>query len=315
MKIGRTNAVQQLTPAEATDGPLVSIIMPTFHRPEHISPSIRSLLIGEFHDFELLVRDDGDGRDGTEQAVLAAAVGDTRVRYHRNRTNLGIANNLNSGIRESRGEFIAVCHDHDLYGPGFLKAMVDALIRYPSALYVHCASRTAGRRDQPASSNGGNFRELTPGAEWLKFMLETPHCPVCALTLVRRSAHELYGLYNPGYGFVSDVEMWMRLSLHGDVAFVAEPHLWLRQRESDHPAHFHFATITRTLARIHSDYVPRAYAGSERIKAQVRIYCWAVKMLMRGTGQRLKVALFQHSGPRSAAVDLTSSNRRPRGLS
>jgi hypothetical protein len=99
-----TEDLQYLVSPRAEGGPRVSIIMPTFRRSAQIGESIRSLLNGEYQDFELLVRDDGDGKDGTHAAVSAAAAGDNRVRYHRNVVNLGIARNLNAGIVESRGE-------------------------------------------------------------------------------------------------------------------------------------------------------------------------------------------------------------------
>jgi glycosyltransferase involved in cell wall biosynthesis len=285
---GLTDPALSLAPRKLVDGPRVSIIMPTFRRSHQIPESIRSLLNGDYQDFELLVRDDGNASDGSEQAIAVAAAGDTRVRYHRNSTNLGVAGNLNDGIRASRGELIAVCHDHDLYRPGFLKAMVSALDRYPSALYVHCASEVIGQEGDHRASNVHGFSELTTGSEWLKFMLSTPHCPVCALTLVRRSAHEQYGLYNSTHGFVTDVEMWMRLSMYGDVAYVREPYLLLRQRERDHQANTNSANITRTLARIHARYVPVAHSGAERVKASLRLQYWRNRILLRGAAQFLK---------------------------
>ena len=314
MRIGRTDSVLLLPPRESADGPRVSVIMPTYRRPHHLSESIRSLLNGEFQDFELLVRDDGDGSDGTDLAVLTAAAGDVRVRYSRNATNLGVANNLNSGIRKSRGELIAVCHDHDLYRSGFLRAMVNALDRYPSALYVHCASETMGTEGGRASLNVHDFSELTAGTEWLRFMLTTPHCPVCALTLVRRSAHERYGLYNPKDGFVTDVDMWMRLSTRGDVAYVREPYLLLRQRELDHQAHSNFGSITRTLARIHFRYVATAHTGAQRAKAQLRIHYWRNQLLLLGAAHRLKSTSGRLLRARRSEVDFVSSNRESRGL-
>ena len=80
-------------------------------------------------------------------------------------------------------------------------------------------------------SHVGDWPELTPGYSWLKVMLNSLHCPVCALTLVRREAHEKCGLYDPAGGFIADVEMWMRLSGQGDVAYVAEPLIAVRERE------------------------------------------------------------------------------------
>ena len=62
------------------------------------------------------------------------------------------------------------------------------------------------------------------------------HCPVCALTLVRREAHESYGLYDASYGFISDVEMWMRLSMRGDVAYIDKPLIDVRERRLRAPA-------------------------------------------------------------------------------
>jgi len=121
-----TEDLPHLTSPRSEGGPRVSIIMPTFRRSSQIGESILSLLLGEYQDFELLVRDDGDGTDGTEAAVAAAAGTDNRVRYHLNAVNLGIADNLNAGILESRGEFISVCHDHDLYRTGFLKSIARA---------------------------------------------------------------------------------------------------------------------------------------------------------------------------------------------
>lgn len=278
----------QLPLRKIGDGPRVSIIMPTFRRSLQIRESIRSLLDGEYQDFELLVRDDGSGSDGTAEAVAAAASSDSRLRYHRNFTNLGIARNLNEGICASQGEFISVCHDHDLYRPGFLKAMVAALDRHPSALYVHCASEIISQGGEHKGSNIHDFAELTPGPEWLRFMLSRPDCPVCALTVVRRSAHERYGLYNPADGFIADVDMWMRLSMYGDVAYVREPHLLLRLRERDHHAAPNSVAITRTLARIHGRYIPVAYSGAQGAKARLRLCYWRNRIMLLGAAQRFK---------------------------
>ena len=282
-------------------GPRVSIVMPTFRRSSQIGESIRSLLDGDYQDFELLVRDDGDGTDGTQAAVAAAAAGDNRVRYHRNAVNLGIARNLNAGILESRGEFISVCHDHDLYRVGFLKSMVAALDRHSSALYVHCASDLVMQDGTKfARPEIQDFSELTAGNEWLKFMLSTPHCPVCALTLVRRIAHERWGLYNPAYGFITDIDMWMRLSAHGDVAYVQEPHLLLRVREEGHPAIWNWAEITQNLFRIHVQHIPCAYGGWRRLLAHVRLRHWRNRSLVVGAARSIKRSILFSVPKRSA---------------
>ena len=308
MTNGLTDPALQLAPRRCVGGPRVSIIMPTFRRSHQIPESIHSLLSGEYQDFELLVRDDGNTSDGTEEAVAAAAAGDTRVRYHRNSANLGVARNLNAGICDSQGELIAVCHDHDLYLPGFLKAMVNALDRHPSALYVHCASQVIDQEGEQKGANVSDFAELTSGTGWLKFMLSTPHCPVCALTLVRRSAHERYGLYNPRDGFITDIDMWMRLSIYGDVAFVREPYLLLRERERDHHANSNFASITRTVAHIHSRYIPVAYRGADRVKATLRLQFWLNRILLLGAAGAAKRKLWKLAMSRQGVLSMITDS-------
>ena len=245
-------------------GPAVSIVMPTYRRPQAVGQSVETLLRGTWTDFELLVRDDGDGTDGTREAVAAAASGDSRVFYHHNARNLRMPENLNEGITESRGEFIAVCHDHDLYKPTFIETMVQTLRRHPSALFVHCAIETIDEHGMITGSHVGDWPELTTGADWLKLMLRSLSCPVCALTVVRREAHERYGLYDRSCGFISDVEMWMRLSSHGDVAYVSEPLIQVAEREADHAETINGDRWLRVAADIHRRFLPAAYDLRQR---------------------------------------------------
>ena len=266
----RINTAPRLEPRTST-GPKVSAVMPTFRRPHVIGETMRCLLDGEWTDFELIVQDDGDGRDGTPEAVRAAARGDSRVRYIRNERKLGIPGNLNAAIMSSRGDLIAMCHDHDVYKPSFLPTMVQTLERHPSALFVHCAIDTITESGTYVRTITNDFRELTRGRDWVEVMLSTLACQVCALTLVRRSAHEAHGLYDPEFDFISDVELWMRLSLAGDVAYVREPLIQVRDREQNHYATNNAVKLVRRTAAIHRLYLPLAYRREEVTRRRIRL--------------------------------------------
>ena len=293
--------IPQLSPRKSIVGPRVTVVMPTYRRAHQIGESIRSLLEGTFADFELLVRDDGNGTDGTLQAVAEAAGGDVRVRYHRNREPLRMPGNLNAGIQESRGEMIAVCHDHDLYKPNFLSTLVETLDVHQSALFVHCAIDVISQDGSYLCSHVGGWPEFNLGASWLKVMLSSLYCPVCALTVVRREAHEKYRLYDPRYGFVSDVEMWMRLSQHGDVAFVATPLIQVRQREPDHTASSNWATLLRTTAAIHRRYLPHAYSGGRCVYQRIWLESRVSRQMLSGIASQVKHS-FRPQGPKQVRL-------------
>jgi glycosyltransferase involved in cell wall biosynthesis len=273
--------------------PRVSVVMPTYRRAHLVGGTIRSLLGQTFADFELLVRDDGPGDDGTEEAVHAARSGDPRVKYHRNPKNLRMPGNLNAGIADSVGDYIAVCHDHDLYHPDFLDAYVKLLDRCPSALFAHTGIEMVDQEDKPlGQAFVGDFAELTKGADWLAFMLSAFTCPVCALTMVRREAHERHGLYDPAYGFIADVEMWMRLSRHGDVAFAARPLVRVRTREDGHEASVNPWPIYAITFAIHRRYTGALHHGPERLRREALLPLRADLHVLRELASR-----FRHRSP------------------
>lgn len=284
--------------------PLVSIVMPTFNRATHIGAALRSLLDGDCRDIEILVCDDGTGADGTAEAVARGADGDARVVYHRNPMRLGMPRNLNEGIRAARGRYIAVAHDHDLYEPSFVASMLGLLERHPTALYAHCAITVIDEEGRVVRTSNGGWPELTSGGRWLQRMLSSLHSPVCALTVVRASAHERFGLYDQRYGFVADVEMWMRLATHGDVAYVARPQVAVRERESDHVASADrrfAATMLRSIVVMQRAYGRRAFtarhAVGHRIKLERAYLVAAASLATRSLRRHLVRLLTRVGGP------------------
>jgi len=276
-------------PADGRVFPRVSVVLPTYKRPHLIGRTIRSLLTQTFEDFELLVRDDGKGDDGTEESVRAASAGDPRVRYHRNPENLRMPGNLNSGIEASVGEFIAVCHDHDLYHPDFLAEYVRLLDKHPTALFAHAGIEMVDQEDKPLGEvMVSDWAELTKGREWAEFMLSSLTCPVCALTMVRREVHERFGLYDPLYGFIADVEMWLRLSLRGDVAYASRPLIRVRTREDGHDVTVNPWPILAITFAIHRRYLPEVCHGKELVTRRLRLEGRADVAVLREIGSRLR---------------------------
>jgi glycosyltransferase involved in cell wall biosynthesis len=236
--------------------------MPTYRRAHLIGESIAAIRRQTLDDFELLIRDDGAGDDGTEAAVRAAADGDSRIHYHRNVRNLKMPANLNDGIRASAGRYVAVCHDHDLPKPGYLSTLVQLLEKHPTALYAHCAIELVDQAGAPTGAcHVGEWPEFLDGGSWGRLLLQSLSCSVCALTVAPRATYERFGLYDKTYGFVSDIEMWMRLAEVGDVAYAATPLVQVRTREDDHDiVGDPWPALAATFA-IHRRYLERRFAG------------------------------------------------------
>ena len=84
--------------------PAVTVIIPTFNRAHFIGRAIQSVLNQTYHDFELIIVDDGS-TDETEEIVQG--FNDSRVSFIRHSRNSGAAAARNTGIKAARGKYIA----------------------------------------------------------------------------------------------------------------------------------------------------------------------------------------------------------------
>lgn len=110
-------------PAAEEKTPQVSVLMP-FHRVDaFLEEAIRSMLHQTFRDFELLLI--ADARLGSvEREMEQLSGGDPRVRVLPGLSVGGLAANLNLGISEARGEYIARMDSDDISLPERLEAQL-----------------------------------------------------------------------------------------------------------------------------------------------------------------------------------------------
>jgi dTDP-4-amino-4,6-dideoxygalactose transaminase len=122
------------------DRPLVSVIIPTYHRPVLLAErSILSVLRQTYTNWELIVVDDGSPDDEAERVV--ERFGDRRIRYVRKppfdgsqlsdlaRWHVAGAEARNYGLELVRGDVIAPLDDDDAFTPEHLAECVDLIAR------------------------------------------------------------------------------------------------------------------------------------------------------------------------------------------
>ncbi len=113
--------------------PLVSIVIPTYARPERLSECLAALARQTLHadTFEIVVVDDGSPQPIAPAADTAAA--GPMIHIIR-QPNTGPSAARNRGIAEARGELIALTDDDCLPTPAWLESLVTAHRRSPDAL-------------------------------------------------------------------------------------------------------------------------------------------------------------------------------------
>ena len=115
---------QPAVPANIPRLPAVSVIVPMYNSARYIKTCVQSVLNQTFRDFELICVDDCS-TDDTIKIVLELAQNDGRVRVMRLGKNSGGASEpRNTGIRMSRGKYIAFLDSDDMYTPTALQELV-----------------------------------------------------------------------------------------------------------------------------------------------------------------------------------------------
>jgi glycosyltransferase involved in cell wall biosynthesis len=242
----------------------VSICLTTYNRGSILPASIDSLLAQSFGDFELIISDDCSP-DDTEAICRAYAARDPRVRYFRNATNLRMPGNLNAAIARTRGDYIANVHDGDVFRPDLIEKWKTALDELPTAAFVFNQYQGFDAHGNPRIDRAPLEQRRDPREVALHFFRTFTSC-VWGTVMTRREAYAAAGQFNPDYGFISDVDMWLRLARDHDVAYVAEPLITITPREPHHPYAFvHWRVWLWTL----SIYVAHLEHYRDRIPAEV----------------------------------------------
>lgn len=102
---------------------LISVIMAAYNAEATIRQSIQSVLNQTYSNLELLVIDDCS-RDGTATLAEKIAKTDSRVRLIFNEKNSGVSYTRKHGLKEAKGEWIAILDSDDAWAPKKLEKQI-----------------------------------------------------------------------------------------------------------------------------------------------------------------------------------------------
>jgi glycosyltransferase involved in cell wall biosynthesis len=243
--------------------PKLSVCITTYNRAALLDRTLETVAAQTRVPDELIVSDDGS-LDDTPKVAERWKGSFPAFRYCRNERNLNMPGNLNAAIGACTGEYVANLHDGDAYDPTLFEKWEAALDRHPSAGFVFCALLGWPVKTR---HGGGVLRfdiaPFTKGREFFEsHLLASVGCPVWGTVMARRSAYDRLLPFDASFGFLSDVDMWMRMCLDHDVAYVDEPLILLDHTPSRErvPGRYNWNWLV-TVRRIHRTNIDRFFAS------------------------------------------------------
>lgn len=200
---------------QAGDLPTVTVLIPTLNRAEFLDQAIGSVLGQDYEPLELLVLDDGS-TDRTPELLESYAKSHppTRFRWTRH-DNMGQARTLNRGFEMAGGEVVGYLSSDDALLPGAVSKLAavlasepDVVVAYPAWDYV--------------DTDGEKIDSVIPEEFTLLHAVRCSDPVIGPGALLRRSAIDEVGGWDPEIVYSADFEFWLRVSSLGPFRRVSE---------------------------------------------------------------------------------------------
>jgi len=197
----------------AMTSPSVSIGMPVYNSCKYLEETLSSLLGQTFKDFELIISDNAS-TDNTEQICRDYAKRDERIRYYRNRINLGASRNYNRVFKLSTGKYFKWAAGDDLCAPDYLRRCVSILDNNPEVVICYSRTKIIDERGRVIKDFNDNLHLQSgiPSVRFIKFIRSMRECNAI-FGLIRSETLKMTPLI--GNYIASDSCLLAELSLYG----------------------------------------------------------------------------------------------------
>ena len=151
--------------------PKVSICIPTYNQIEYLERCLKSLLIQDYLDYEVIISDDST-TDAVKKYIDSLEFKGSILYFH-NSPSLGSPKNWNNAVSKANGEFIKILHHDDFFTETYsLKTYVELLENNPEVDFAFSSTLVWSINENKKhihKCSTKNFQRLTLEPEFLFF--------------------------------------------------------------------------------------------------------------------------------------------------
>jgi glycosyltransferase involved in cell wall biosynthesis len=214
-----------------------SIAIPVWNDGEWLGGAIESVLRQTYPHWELVI---GDNSSDVDLERLVGQYSDQRIRYHRWPTHVGASENHNRTLSICRNEWVVVLSADDRFEPYCLSRQAQRIEQFAQsdtrlAMVVTACRRVDSKgqptdilRDDYTSRRPLHFQAIPDGvydsASWVR-LNAAPGIPPWMIGSVAfpRDLLAQIGPFRPEMGLSHDLELVLRASAYGSVAYIDAP--------------------------------------------------------------------------------------------
>ena len=223
--------------------PLVSILLPVYNGKKFLRECLDSILAQDFANLEILIADD-DSSDGSAAVLENYAARDGRIRWWKNRQNLGMVENWSCLLHEARGEYIKfVFQDDKLLSTSAVSEMVQPLVNQPNVNLIASATQVIDEKSRILKIRDHFRPGFSVGKEVIRRCLVQNANLIGEPSVVMFRRSRCNGGFNPQLRHIVDLEFYFRLLEEGDFNYISKPLAAFRQHPDQQTAKNHRSGI------------------------------------------------------------------------
>lgn len=195
--------------------PRITVAVAIYNGAQFLAETLASLLAQSLPDFRLICLDDASTDDSV---AIASRFSDPRITIDVAPRHTSLPENWNRAIAAARGDYLVIAHQDDVYERDFLAATCRLLDDHPHAFAAHTRAMVIDESHEVARSPAAAYKERfwpraepyerTPQDE-ARTLLKGNYI-VAPAVMLRLSAVQKIGPFNPRFHFVTDWEYWLR---------------------------------------------------------------------------------------------------------
>ena len=231
--------------------PLVSILIPTYNRPEYFKIAFESAIHQTYRNIEVIVCDNSTNEETAH--IMEPYLDNPRVTYLRNRDAKTKEENFQVFKEIVKGEYINWLMDDDVLDPNKIAIMMQLYLEHDEVSLITSCRQWIDAEGSAIESRilkldcerttSFNGREI--GKKMLLTMANFIGEPTTVL--IRRSLleHHYWNADCRGYKVISDVVMWLELLSKGKMVYIAEPLSSFRSHQGQEQAGINVVLLSR----------------------------------------------------------------------
>jgi glycosyltransferase involved in cell wall biosynthesis len=216
-----------------SDGPRVTVVVPTFNAGQLLLETLESVRIQTVKDVEVIVVDDGS-TDGTPDRVRRERP-EVRVIEQ---PNGGVSRARNRGLDETRTPFVCFLDQDDVWHPLQLERQLACFEAHPEAVAVATPywfwhpDTNASYRLEPWPDDPGREKLVHGFDGWTYHQFLRDCWALTSATLLRTEPVRLVGGFDATLPYSEDWDLWLRLARRHPFLQLAWPPVRYRQHPS-----------------------------------------------------------------------------------